>query len=45
MCRQACRNGLIMGGLILGFASKTGIGFYIALAGLVSWLLQQRLVL
>lgn len=26
---------LIMGGLILGFASKTGIGFYVAVAGLV----------
>lgn len=26
---------LIMGGLILGFASKTGIGFYVAFAGLV----------
>lgn len=25
---------LIMGGLILGFASKTGIGFYVAFAGL-----------
>ena len=26
---------LIMGGLILGFASKSGIGFYVAVAGLV----------
>ena len=26
---------LIMGGLILGFASKSGIGFYVAIAGLV----------
>jgi hypothetical protein len=26
---------LIMGGLILGFASKTGIGFYVAFAGLI----------
>jgi Zn-dependent membrane protease YugP len=26
---------LIMGGLILGFASKSGIGFYVAVAGLI----------
>ena len=26
---------LIMGGLVLGFAAKTGIGFYIAIAGLI----------